>query len=125
MHQHGTVGAEFVLDAVEPQHRPALGFGDRLPPLAAIDIFAGGIDCARTALRFLPIVLEGTATPELRRLVDLTMRMQAAERVVADRAQRDDLSLGSSASGSSISMAATSALYGKSCERRSCALPGG
>ena len=122
MHQHGTVGAEFALDAVEPQHRPALGFGDRLPPLAAIDIFAGGIDRARTALRFLPIVLEGTATPELR-LVDLTMRMQAAERVVADRAQRDDL-VSRSASGSSISMAATSALYGKSCERRSCALPG-
>src|SRR6476620_6771868 len=89
MHQHGAVGAEFALDTVEPRHRPALGFGDRLPPLAAIDIFPGRIDGAGTALRLLPIVLEGTATPELR-LVDLTMRMQAAERVVADRAQRDD-----------------------------------
>jgi hypothetical protein len=84
MHQHRAVGAKFAFDAVEPQDRPALSFGDRLAPLATIDIFAGGIDRARTALRLLPIVLEGATTPELR-LVDLTMRMQPAERVVADR----------------------------------------
>ena len=51
-----------------------------------------------------------------RSLVDMTMPMHAAERIVADRASATILSPGSSARGSSTSTAATSALSGKSCE---------
>ena len=56
----------------------------------AVDIFAGRIHGLRAPLRPLPVVLEGAAAPILR-LVDLAMRVQPAERIVADRAHRDDL----------------------------------
>ena len=90
MHQRRAVGAEFALGAVQPQHRLALAFGDRLAHLPAIDIFPGRIDRARAALGPLPVVLKRPPALVLR-LVDLTMRMQAAKRIVADRAQRNDL----------------------------------
>ena len=118
MHQRRAIGTELALDAVEAQHGLALAFRDRLAKLPAIDIFPAGIDRLRTALCLLPIVLEGTPALELR-LVDLPMRMQFAQGIVAQRAQRDDLVAGSSPSGSSTSMAATSALRGKSRDRRS------
>ena len=41
MHQRRSVGAEFALGSVEPQHGLALTFRDRFPPLPAIDIFPG------------------------------------------------------------------------------------
>ena len=85
MHQRRTVGAEFALGAVQPQHGLALAFGNRLPPLPAIDIFPGGIDRARPALGLLPVGLKGTPALVLR-LVDLAMRVQATKRIVADRA---------------------------------------
>jgi hypothetical protein len=68
--QHSAVGPEFVLDAVEPHHRPTLTFRDRLPHLAAVDAFTGRIDRPRAALGLLPIILECPAASELR-LVDL------------------------------------------------------
>ncbi len=90
MHQRRAVGAEFALDAIEPQHRLALMFGDRLPSPPAVDIFAGRVDRLRPALGLLPIVLKGPAALELR-LVDMAMRMQLALGIVAQRTQRDDL----------------------------------
>jgi hypothetical protein len=90
MHKRRAVGAKLALDAAEPQHRLALGLGDRLPLLHAVDIFARRIDGLWAALGFLPIVLERPPAPVLR-LVDLAVRMQSAQRVVADRAQGDDL----------------------------------
>jgi hypothetical protein len=47
VHQRRSVRAKLALGAVEPQHRLALPFGDRLAPLHAIAIFAGGIDRLR------------------------------------------------------------------------------
>jgi len=58
MHQRRTVGAKFALGAVQPQHRLALAFGDRLPALTAIDVFPGGIDRPRPALGLLPVGLK-------------------------------------------------------------------
>ena len=49
MHQHDAIGTELAFDAIEPQHRPALPFGDRLARIPAIDIFARRIDRARAA----------------------------------------------------------------------------
>ena len=83
MHQRRAVGAEFALGAVQPQHRLALAFGDRLARLPAIDIFPGRIDRLRAALGLLPIVLKRPPALILR-LVDLAMRVQPAERIVAD-----------------------------------------
>src|ERR1700736_1878433 len=77
MPQRRAVGAEFALDAVEPQQRLALAFGDRLPHPSAIDIFARRIDRLRAALGLLPIVLERPPTLKLR-LVDLAVTVQAA-----------------------------------------------
>src|SRR6202047_530646 len=85
MHQHRAVGAEFALDAVEPQHRLALAFGDRLAHPSAIDIFAGRIDRLRAALGLLPIVLKSPPALVLR-LVELVMAMQLAQGIVAERA---------------------------------------
>jgi hypothetical protein len=62
-------------------------------PLSAIDIFAGGIDRLRAALGLLPIVLKRPAALMLR-LVDLAMGVQPRQRIVADRAQGDDLVAG-------------------------------
>ena len=90
MHQCRTVGTQLALDAVQPQHRLALAFGDRFAHLSAIDIFPGRIDRTRAALGLFPIVLERTACLVLR-LVDLAMRVLPAERIVADRAQRNNL----------------------------------
>ena len=90
MHQGCAIGAEFAFGAVEPQHRLALAFGDRLPRLSAIDIFARRIDGLRAALGLLPIVLKRPPALVLR-LVDLAAAVQPAQRIVADRAQRDDL----------------------------------
>src|SRR2546426_574566 len=84
-----TVGTEFALGAVQPQHRLALAFGDRFAHLPAIDIFPGRIDRTWAALGLLPIVLKGPPALVLR-LIDLAMRMQAAERIVAEGAQRDN-----------------------------------
>src|SRR6266849_9617613 len=50
MHQRRAIGAELALDPVQPQYRLALAFRDRIPLLAAIDIFPGGIDGLRSAL---------------------------------------------------------------------------
>ena len=82
-----------MLGAVQPQHGLPLALGDRLPPLPAVDIFAAGIDRLRAALGLLPIVLKRPAALILR-LVDLAMRVQPRQRIVADRAQRDDLVAG-------------------------------
>src|SRR5665213_2308529 len=98
MHQRRAIGAEFALGAIQPQYRLALAFGDRLPHLAAIDIFPAGVDRPRAALGFFPIVLKRPSAPVLR-LVDLAMRMQPAQWIVADRAQRDDLFAGLEAQG--------------------------
>lgn len=87
--QHRTVGPELVLGTLQPQDRLTLAFRDRLAPLAAIDIFARRIDSTRPALGLFPIALEGAASPILR-IVDLAVRMQPTERIVADRAQRDN-----------------------------------
>src|ERR1700676_3715139 len=89
MHQRGAVGAEFALGTVQPQHGLALALRNRLPRLPAIDIFPRRIDGLRAALGLLPVVLKRPAALILR-LVDLTMRMQPAQGIVADRAQRDD-----------------------------------
>ena len=123
MHQRRAIRAEFAFGPVQPQHRLALALRDRLARLPAIDIFPRRIDRARPALGLLPIVLKRPPALILR-FVDLAMRVQAGERIVADRAQRDDLVAGSSARGSSTSTAATSALRGRSCDRRSCAFAG-
>jgi len=74
VHQRRTVGAKFALGAVEPQHRLALAFRNRLARLAAVDIFARGIDGTRSALGSFPVVLKSAAAPILR-LVDLAMRV--------------------------------------------------
>src|SRR5258708_14500816 len=58
VHQRRTVGAEFPLGAIQPQHRLALAFGDRLAHLAAIDIFPGRVNRPWAALGPLPIVLK-------------------------------------------------------------------
>ena len=87
------VGAELALASVEAKHRLALAFGDRFTQLPAIDIFPRRIDRLRAALGLLPIVLERAPALVLR-LVDLAMAVQAAQRIVADRAQRDDLVAG-------------------------------
>ena len=78
-------GTKFAFGAVQPQHRLALAFGDRFAHLPAVDIFPGRSDRTRAALGFLPIVLKGPPALVLR-LVDLMMRVQAAERIVADGA---------------------------------------
>jgi len=98
MDQRRAVGAKFALNAVEPQYRLALAFGDRLPRPAAVDIFPRRIDRLRPALGLFPIVLECAAALELR-LVDLAMRMQLPQRIVAQRPQRDDLFSGLQAQG--------------------------
>src|ERR1700744_1957862 len=90
MPQRGSIGPQLALDAVEPQHGLALAFRDRLPVLSAIDIFPSGIDRLRTELSLLPIMLKGPPALVLR-LVDLAMGVQPRQRIVADRAQRDDL----------------------------------
>jgi len=89
VHQRRAIGAEFALGAVEPQHGPALAFGDRLPCPSAIDIFPRGIDRLRAALGLLPVVLESPPALILR-LVELAMRVQPAQGIIADRAQGDD-----------------------------------
>jgi hypothetical protein len=122
VHQRRTVGTELALRLVQPQYCLALALGDRLTPLPAINTFPGRIDCAGAAFGLLPIALERRPGLILR-LVDLAMRMQTPERVVADRTQSDDL-LPRLASGLSASTAATSALRGKSRDCRSCALAG-
>src|ERR1700722_10141349 len=83
VHQRRAVGAEFMLGAVQPQHGLALALGDRFSPLPAVDIFARGIDRLRAALGLLPIVLKRPAALILR-LVDLAMRVQPRQRIVAD-----------------------------------------
>ena len=93
MDQRRSVGAELALGAIEAQHGVALAFGDRFAPLHAIDIFPGGIDRLRPALRPLPVVLE-RASAAILRVVDLMMRMQPSQRIAADRAQGDDLVAG-------------------------------
>src|SRR6201999_248035 len=70
--------------------RLALSLGDRLPHLAAVDIFPRRIDRLRPTLGLLPIILK-RATALVLRLVQLAMAVQAAKRIVAKRAQRDDL----------------------------------
>jgi hypothetical protein len=118
MHQRRTIGAEFALGAVEPQHRLALAFGDRLPRLSAIDIFARRIDRARPALGLFPVALECPPALVLR-LVDLVMRVQPRQRIIAGRAQRNDLLSRLQSQGSSTSTSATSALRSRSFDRRS------
>ena len=98
MHQRRAVGAEFALDAVEPQHCLALPFGDRLPRLPAIDIFPRRIDRARAALGLLPIVLKRPPALILR-FVDLAMRMQTASGSLRIERNATILSPGSSAKG--------------------------
>src|SRR6202043_4103745 len=90
VHQRRAVGAEFALGAVEPQHRLALAFGDRLPRPSAVDVLARRIHGLRAALGLLPIVLKRAAALILR-LVDLAAAVQPAQGIVAERAQRDDL----------------------------------
>src|SRR5262249_14761693 len=90
MIQRRAVGAELSLGAIETQHRVALAFGNRLAPLHAIDIFARRIDSLRPPLGLLPVVLE-RASAAILSIVELMMRVQAAERVATDRTQRDDL----------------------------------
>src|SRR6185312_11513242 len=58
-----------------------------------IDIFAGRIDRLRPTLRLLPVVLEG-APALILCVVDLPVRMQAPQRIAADRAQGNDLLAG-------------------------------
>src|SRR5204862_4512032 len=72
MHQRRAVGPEFAFDAVQAQHCLALAFGDRLAPLAAVDIFPRGIHRLRAALGLLPVALECPSALILR-LVDLAM----------------------------------------------------
>src|SRR5580704_10129394 len=72
MHQRRAIGAEFAIGAVQPQHRLALAFRDRLGRPPAIDIFACRIDCPRAALGFFPIALKRPPALGLR-LVDLAM----------------------------------------------------
>src|SRR5580693_9820580 len=98
VHQRRADRAEFMLGAVQPQHRLALALGDRLASLPAIDIFAAGIDRPRAALGLLPIVLKRPAALILR-LVNLPMGVQPRQRIIADRAQRDDLVAGIEAQG--------------------------
>src|ERR1700689_5259519 len=93
MHQHHAVGPEFVFEAIEPQHGAALPFGDRLAGPPALDTFAGWTDRAWPALGLFPIVLKRPPAPILR-LVDLTVAVQPAHRIVSDRAQRNDLLAG-------------------------------
>ena len=93
MHQRRAVGAEFALGAVQPQHGLALAFGDRLPRPPAVDIFPRRIDRPRAALGLFPIVLKRPPAPILC-LVELVMRVQPAQGIVAERAQRDDLFAG-------------------------------
>ena len=90
MYQRRTVGAELTFDAIESQHCLALPLGDRLTCLPAVDIFPCRIDRARAALGLLPIILKG-APALILRFVDLAMRMQTTERIIADRTQRHDL----------------------------------
>ena len=90
MHQHRTVGAEFAARTVEPQHRPALVLGDRLARRRGIDIFPRRIDGSWAPLGLLPIVLKRSPAPELC-LINLVVAEEPCERIVADRAQRDDL----------------------------------
>ena len=90
MHQRRAVGAQLAFGPVQPQHGLALAVGDRLAPLPAIDKLPGRIHSTRATLGFLPIGLEGPAALILR-LVDLAVGVQPAERIVADRTERDDL----------------------------------
>src|SRR5882724_9356543 len=85
MHQRSANGAEFALGAVQPQHGLALAFRNRFPRLPAVDIFPRGIDRLWAALGFLPIVLESPPALVLR-LVDLAVRVQPRQGVIADRA---------------------------------------
>jgi hypothetical protein len=90
MDQRRAVYAEFPLTGIEPQHRLALTLRNRFPRSDAVDIFARRINRLRSALRPLPVVLECTAALVLC-FVDLTMRMQPPQRIIADRAQGNDL----------------------------------
>src|SRR5207253_6900892 len=82
MDQNGAVCAEFMLDPVEPHHRPPLSFGNRFPHLAPIDALSRRVDRPGAALRLLPIALERTTAPELC-FIDLTMRMQLCQGIAA------------------------------------------
>jgi len=118
MDQRGAVGAEFALSAIEPEHGLALSFRNRLAHLSAIDIFPRRIDRLRSAFGLLPIVLKGPSALVLR-LVDLAMAVQPAQGIVADRAQRDDFFSRLQRERIVYLMAATSALRGRSWDRRS------
>lgn len=89
MHQRRAVRAQLAFGSVQPQHRFALALGDRFAALPAIDKFPGRVDRARSALGLFPVALERPPGLILR-LVDLAVRMQAAERIVADRTQGHD-----------------------------------
>ena len=93
MDQRRSIGTQLPLGAVEPQHYPALTLGDWLAGPHAIDIFAGGIDGLRSAFGPFPIVLK-RATASILGFVDLPVRMQPRQRIIADRAQGDDLVAG-------------------------------
>src|ERR1700747_21781 len=90
MHDGRAVQAKLALAIVEPEHRFALALGDRLARLCTIDIFTRGVDGLRSTLGPLPVVLEGTAGLVLR-LVDLAVRMQTTQGIIANRTQGDDL----------------------------------
>ena len=83
------VRAEFALGPVQPDHRLSLTFGHELAALRAVDMITRGVNGLRSPLRPLPIVLEGASRPILR-FVQLLVRVQAAERIVADRSERND-----------------------------------
>src|SRR5262245_17823334 len=93
MDQRRAVCTELMLDAVEPNHGPALSFRDRLPGLAAIDAFPCRIDGPGAALRLLPVALERTPAAELR-FVDLVVGVQFCQGIASRRAQGDDLLAG-------------------------------
>src|SRR5262249_45350127 len=62
MDQRSAVCTELMLDAVDPNHSPALSFRDRLPGLAAIDAFPCRIDGPGAALPWPQKVMASPST---------------------------------------------------------------
>jgi hypothetical protein len=118
VHQRRSVGAKLALDPVQPQRDLALPLGDRLAGLRTIDIFAGRIDRLRPALGALPVVWKARPPRYCASLICPHECRRARGSLRIDRSVTI-FSPASSASGSSTSMLATSALSGRSRERRS------
>ena len=123
MHQRRAVRAEFAFGPVQPQHGLALALGDRFAACPPSTYSRVGSTARGPRSAFSQSLWN--ARPRLiLRLVDLAVRIQAGERIVADRTQGDDLLARLQPQRISTSTVATSALRSRSRDLRSCAMAG-